>query len=195
MNNQNFSKTDQNRVKRVPDRGHYDRETVYDIIDSALICHVGLVQDGQPIVIPTIHVRQDDRLLLHGATTSRLIQYVEAGKPVCVTITHLDGLVLARSAFHHSMNYRSAVLFGTGQLITDATEEWEAMRQFTNKLVPERWDDARQPNGKELKATSIVAIDLLNGSAKVRVGGPKDDDEDYALPVWAGVLPIETKVW
>ncbi len=185
-----FTKNDLNRVRRVPDRGKYDRETVYKIIDDALICHVGLVQDGQPVVIPTIHARDGDNLLLHGATTSRLIKYAASGEPLCVAITHLDGLVLARSSFHHSMNYRSAVIFGSGRLLDDPHEEFEAMKRFTNKLVPERWEDARKPNAKEIKATSIVSVELASASAKIRVGGPKDDDEDYALSVWAGVLPI-----
>ena len=174
---------------RVPDRGIYDKETIYQIIDEALICHVGLVQDSQPVVIPTLQARYGDNLLLHGATTSRLIQYAQSGREICVAITLVDGLVLARSVFHHSVNYRSVVLFGRGSLAPE-TEKLAYMRHFTNRLLPGRWDDARQPNEQELKATTVVSIPIELASAKVRVGPPKDDAEDYALPVWAGVLPI-----
>ena len=185
-----FPKAERNQVVRVPKRGHYDRETVYVVIDASLICHVGLVDDGQPFVIPTIHARDGDRLLLHGATTSRLLNHVEAGHPLCVTATQLDGLVLARSVFHHSMNYRSAVVFGSGYLLPNA-EKLVALERFTEKLVPGRWADARQPSPKELKATTVVAVDIETASAKVRTGPPTDDEEDYTLDVWAGVLPLK----
>ena len=184
-------KTARNRVVRVPDRGHYDRETVYAVIDEALVCHVAFVQDGLPFVIPTLHARDGDRLLLHGATTSRLIQHVAAGQEVSVAMTLVDGLVLARSVFHHSVNYRSAVLFGRGELVEDGGK-MAALERFTEKLVPGRWADARRPNPVELKATAVVAIPIDLASAKIRTGGPKDDPEDYALPVWAGVVPMET---
>ena len=189
-----FEKTPLNRVKRVPDRGAYDAETVYEILDAGLVCHVGLVQDNQPIVIPTLYARQDDSILLHGATTSRLIQYAASGKPLGITVTHIDGIVLARSVFHHSMNYRSVVVFGSGHLVDDMDEKTEAMRLFTEHIMPGRWDDVRQPNGVEMKATSIVAVPIDSASAKIRTGGPKDEDEDYALPIWAGVLPLTTEV-
>ncbi len=185
-----FQTTEHNRVVRVPDRGHYDRATIYPIIDEALICHVSFVQDGRPFVIPTLHAREGDRLLLHGATTSRLIRHVAAGNEVSVAMTLVDGLVLARSVFHHSVNYRSVVLFGRGELAGD-DEKMAQLERFTEKLIPGRWADARQPNAKELKATAVVAIPIDLASAKVRTGGPHDDAEDYALPVWAGVLPIE----
>lgn len=187
-----FQVTDLNRVKRIPKRGAYDKETVYAIVDDALICHVGMIEEGRPVVIPTIHARDGDNLLLHGASTSRMLNHVGAGHDICVTVTHLDGLVLARSVFHHSMNYRSAVLFGKGALIEDADEKMKALEIFTEKLIPGRWDDARQPTPNESKATHIVSVPIDLASAKVRVGPPGDDDEDYSLDVWAGVLPMRT---
>ncbi|MEM7535154.1 MAG: pyridoxamine 5'-phosphate oxidase family protein [Chloroflexota bacterium] len=188
-----FAKTDLNRVKRIPNRGAYDKETIYGIVDDSLICHVGMVnEDGQPIVIPTIHARQGDNILLHGASTSRLLKHVGAGHDICITVTHIDGLVLARSVFHHSMNYRSAVMYGKGRFITDLDEKMEALEVFTEKLIPGRWADARPPTPNEAKATHIVAVPIDSGSAKVRAGQPVDDEEDYALDVWAGVLPMRT---
>ena len=189
-----FERTKRNRVVRMPERGHYDRESVYGIIDEALLCHVGFAPEGQPFVIPTLHARLGDRLLLHGATTSRLLKHVQAGHPVCVTMTILDGLVLARSSFHHSVNYRSVVLFGQGALITDPDEKMAALAAFTDRMMPGRWDDAREPNRKEFKATAVVALPIDSASAKVRVGPPKDDAEDMDLPVWAGVVPIRQVV-
>lgn len=184
-----FTPTDKNRVRRMPTRGAYDTATIYPIVDAALICHVGLVQDGEPVVIPTLHARRGDEILLHGATTSRLMQYAAAGHPLCLTMTLVDGLVLARSVFHHSVNYRSAVLFGRGQLVPD-DQKLAYLAHFTEKLLPGRWDDVRAPNAAEFKATAVVAVTIESASAKVRTGPPKDDEEDYALPVWAGVLPI-----
>lgn len=188
-----FPKTSQNRVRRVPDRGAYDKATIYPIVDAALICHVGLVEEGQPIVIPTLHARQGDTILLHGATTSRLMRYAASGAPLCITVTHVDGLVLARSVFHHSANYRSAVLFGHGTMVEDEAAKMDALEAFTEKLIPGRWDDARIPNTTELKATMVVAMPIESASAKVRTGPPKDDEEDYALDVWAGVVPLRTE--
>lgn len=187
-----FSAVDRNRVKRVPERGQYEKEDVYAILDAALICHVAFIQDDQPFVIPTLHARDGDRLLLHGATTSRLIKHVTAGNEVSIAVTLVDGLVLARSVFHHSVNYRSAVIFGRGRQLDDAGK-MDALARFTEKLVPGRWDDARLPNSTELKATAVVAVPIDLASAKVRTGGPKDDAEDYALPVWAGVVPMTTR--
>ena len=184
-----FTKTDKNRVRRMPNRGAYDKATIYPIVDGALLCHVGLVRDGEPVVIPTLHARQGDTILLHGASTSHLMQYAAAGHPLCLTMTLVDGLVLARSVFHHSVNYRSAVLFGRGQRVAEA-EKMEALAYFTEKLIPGRWADARQPTPTEMKATTIVAVTIESASAKIRTGPPKDDEEDYALPIWAGVLPI-----
>lgn len=188
-----FEVTKQNRVSRVPDRGRYDTETIYKIIDEALICHVGLVQNDQPVVIPTLHARNGNSILLHGATKSRLITYAESGKNICVTITLVDGLVLARSVFNHSMNYRSVVLFGRGEPVPDA-DKMACLKHFTDRLLPGRWDDARQPNEQELKATTIVSIPIELASAKIRVGPPQDETDDYDLPVWAGVLPIKQQL-
>lgn len=191
---ENYDVGQRNRVRRVPDRGKYDKETVFKIVDDALICHVGFVVDGRPFVIPTLHGRVGDDLLLHGATSSRLMRHMAAGNEVCITVTHVDGLVLARSAFHHSVNYRSAVLFGRGRLLEGDQAKLEALQAFMERLLPGRWDDSRPPNRKELKATSVIAVPIDEGSAKVRNGPVKDDEEDYALPYWAGVLPLRTAV-
>jgi nitroimidazol reductase NimA-like FMN-containing flavoprotein (pyridoxamine 5'-phosphate oxidase superfamily) len=189
-----FAKTAQNRVRRMPDRGAYDKATLYPIVDEALICHVGLLEEAQPIVIPTLHARDGDQILLHGATTSRLLRYATTGAPLCITVTLVDGLVLARSIFHHSVNYRSAVLFGRGTLIEGDAAKLVALERFTEKLIPGRWHDARQPNAIELKATAVVAVTIESASAKIRTGPPKDDEEDYALDVWAGVVPLHQSV-
>ena len=181
-------------MRRRPERGAYDKATIYPIVDEALICHVGLVEAGQPVVIPTLHARIDDQILLHGATTSRLLKHAASGAPLCVTVTHVDGLVLARSVFHHSANYRSAVLFGQGTLVEDEDEKMAALAAFTEKLIPGRWDDARIPNAVELKATAVVAMEIESASAKIRTGPPKDDEEDHELDVWAGVLPFAQQI-
>jgi nitroimidazol reductase NimA-like FMN-containing flavoprotein (pyridoxamine 5'-phosphate oxidase superfamily) len=186
-----FSKNNKNTIKRLPKRGQYDRETIYQILDEALICHVGFVQDGQPYVIPINFARVDDTIVLHGAKASRLLKHIEAGQPVCVETTIVDGLVLARSAFHHSVNYRSVVVFGTGRLILEEQEKRHALEAVTEHLVPGRWKEARLPSAKELNATSVVSIRIDEASAKVRVGPPVDEEEDYVLPVWAGVLPLQ----
>ena len=188
----NFEKADLNRIRRLPKRGHYDKATIYPIIDDALICHVGLIHEGRPVVIPTIHARIGDDIYIHGASTSRLMNHSGEGNPLCITITHLDGLVLARSAFNHSMNYRSAVLYGEGSFISNDDEKMNALEAFTEKLVPGRWDDARQPNAKELKATHVVKIPIELASAKIRTGDPGDDKPDYELDVWAGVMTMKT---
>jgi nitroimidazol reductase NimA-like FMN-containing flavoprotein (pyridoxamine 5'-phosphate oxidase superfamily) len=186
-----FSRTDRNRIKRLPKRGHYDRQTIHGILDEALICHVAFVEKGQPYVIPTNFARVEDRIILHGAKASRLLKHVEAGHPVCIEATIVDGLVLARSVFHHSVNYRSVVVFGKGRLIKDEQEKLTALQAVTEHLIPGRWQEARLPNRKELNATSVVAIDIDEASAKVRVGPPIDEQEDYSLLVWAGVLPLQ----
>jgi hypothetical protein len=185
-----FELTPRNKVKRLAERGKYDKATIYPIVDEAFICHVGFVQDGQPFVIPTIHARHEDTIFFHGAKASRLLKHIEAGHPLCVTVTLLDGLVMARSVFHHSMNYRAAVLYGRGQVIEEPAEKLAALRTVSEAIMPGRWDDARQPTRKELKATTVVAMPIESASAKTRSGPPGDDDEDYALPVWAGVVPI-----
>lgn len=189
-----FEKTPHTRIRRMPERGHYDRETIYSIVDEALICHAGFVDEGRPFVIPTIHARMGDTLVLHGAKASRMLKHAQAGHEFCITVTLLDGLVMARSVFHHSMNYRSAVMFGAGRLIENEGERWEAMRLLTEHIMPGRWADARKPNATELSATTMVAIDIEQASAKIRTGPPGDDDEDYALDVWAGVLPITSHI-
>ena len=186
-----FAKTEKTSIKRLPKRGHYDRETIYRILDEALICHVGFAEAGQPFVIPTNFARIDDTIVLHGAKASRLLKHVEAGHPVCVEVTIVDGLVLARSVFHHSVNYRSAVVFGRGRLVTDVQEKLAALEAVTEHIVPGRWKEARLPNQKELNATSVVSIRIDEASAKVRLGPPVDEEEDYTLPVWAGVLPLQ----
>lgn len=186
-----FKKSTKTRINRLPKRGHYDRETIYAILDEALICHVGFVEDGQPYVIPINFARMDDKIILHGAKASRLLKHIEAGHPVCVEATIVDGLVLARSVFHHSVNYRSVVLFGTGHAIEEEQEKMAALEAVTEHLIPGRWKEARLPNPNEMKATRVVAIQIDEASAKVRVGPPVDEEEDYALPVWAGLLPLQ----
>ena len=186
-----YNKTEKNRIRRLPQRGHYDRETIYQILDEALICHVGFVQDNQPYVIPINFARVEDTIVLHGAKASRLLKHIEAGHPVCVEATIVDGLVLARSVFHHSVNYRSVVLFGRGRLIADEEEKLAALEAVTEHLIPGRWKEARLPSQKELNATSVVSIQIDEASAKVRVGPPVDEEEDYTLPVWAGILPLQ----
>ena len=183
-------KNQRSRIKRLPKRGHYDRETIYRILDEALICHVGIVEHGQPFVIPINFARTGDSIVLHGAKASRLLKYIEGGNPVCVEATIVDGLVLARSVFHHSMNYRSVVLFGTGRIVEDELEKMAALEAITEYLIPGRWKEARLPDRKEMNATLVVSIKIDEASAKVRVGPPIDDEEDYDLPVWAGVLPL-----
>jgi nitroimidazol reductase NimA-like FMN-containing flavoprotein (pyridoxamine 5'-phosphate oxidase superfamily) len=187
-----FTPTDRTQVKRLPKRGNYDRETVYSILDTAFVCHVGFSVDGQPFVIPTNYGRSGDTLYLHGSAASRMLNTLSGGVPVCVTVTHVDGLVLARSAFHHSVNYRSVVILGKAQLVEDPAEKMEALRIFTEHVMKGRWNDVRIPTEQELKATTVLSVPLEEVSAKVRTGGPIDDEPDYALPVWAGVLPLET---
>jgi nitroimidazol reductase NimA-like FMN-containing flavoprotein (pyridoxamine 5'-phosphate oxidase superfamily) len=186
--------SDRTRVRRVPQRGAYERETVEAILDETLVSHVGFVHEGQPVVIPTLHARLGDRLYLHGSAASRMLRRLANGVPVCATATLVDGLVLARSAFHHSVNYRSVVVFGTATLIESGDETAKALELFTEKLVPGRWADVRPPTRQELKGTKVLGLPLDEASAKVRTGPPIDDDEDYDLPVWAGVLPLATQV-
>jgi uncharacterized protein len=187
-----FTPTERTQVKRLPKRSKYDQETVYQILDSAFVCHVGFNLDGQPYVIPTNYGRSGNALYLHGSAASRMLRTLSEGVPVCVTVTHVDGIVLARSAFHHSVNYRSVVILGTARLVTDPAEKMEALRIFTDHVMKGRWDDVRRPTEQELKATSVLSLALEEVSAKVRTGGPIDDEGDYSLPVWAGVLPLET---
>lgn len=189
-----FSINRRNQIRQLTKRGQYDKAAVYDIIDEGFICHVGFTEGDQPFVIPFLYARMDDSLVLHGAPSSRLIKHCQSGKPVCIAITLLDGLVLARAVFHHSLNYRSVVLFGKGHTIDGEDEKLQALRVLTEHLAPGRWDDARQPNPQELNATVVVSIPIESASAKIRTGPPSDDDADYALPVWAGVLPIKQQM-
>jgi len=189
-----FQPTERTQVKRLPKRGSYDRETVHAILDAGFVCHVGFSVDGQPYVIPTNYGRAGEMLYLHGSAASRMLRRLSEGVPVSVTVTHVDGIVLARSAFHHSVNYRSVVILGTARLVEAPTEKMEALRVFTEHVMKGRWGDVRQPTEQELKATTVLAVPLEEVSAKVRTGGPNDDEPDYDLPVWAGVVPLETAV-
>src|SRR5438105_4768692 len=184
-------KTRRTTVKRLPKRGVYDRRAIHAILDEALICHVAFVHDGQPYAIPTGFARDGDTLFVHGSPASRMLKSLAAGVPVCVTVTLLDGMVVARSAFHSSMNYRSVVILGTATPLTDPERKLRAMRALVDHLIPNRWDDLRPITEKELKATVVLEIPLTEASAKVRTGGPLDDEEDYALAIWAGVIPFE----
>lgn len=183
-------RTKKTEVRRMPERGAYDRETVHAILDEGFICHVGFVFEGSPFVIPTGYGRDGDRLLIHGSAASRMLRVLSAGAEACITVTLVDGLVLARSAFHHSMNYRSVVVLGKGTLIDQPEAKMEALRLVTERLVPGRWDGVRQPTAQEMKGTTVISFSIAEASAKVRIGPPKDDAEDYALPTWAGVLPL-----
>ncbi len=185
-----FAPTERTTLKRLPKRGEYDRERVYAILDEAFICHVGFVVEGRPVVIPTGYGRLNEVLYIHGSAASRMLRTLSEGIEVCVTVTLIDGLVLARSAFHHSFNYRSVVVFGRARVVTDEAEKMTALRAFTEHVIPERWDDVRKPNESEMKATTVLALPLVEASAKIRTGPPIDDEEDHALPVWAGVLPL-----
>jgi nitroimidazol reductase NimA-like FMN-containing flavoprotein (pyridoxamine 5'-phosphate oxidase superfamily) len=185
-----FSPTERTRVVREPHRGSFDRETIYKILDEGFVCHVGFSVKHQPYVIPTMFARVGDAIYFHGSAASRMLRELSAGLAVCVTVTLIDGLVLARSVFNHSMNYRSVVALGQATLVSDPDEKLSALRAFTEKILPGRWEDARQPNAKELKATSILKLPLSEVSAKMRTGPVQDDEEDYALPLWAGVLPL-----
>jgi len=188
-----FTPTARTQVKRLPKRASYDKGQVYSILDEGRVCHVGFVVDGQPYVIPTGYARVDDQVYIHGSAASRMLRVLDEGVLVCVTVTRVDGLVLARSAFHHSVNYRSVVVLGRARLVTDPAEKLQALRSFTNHLVPGRWEEVRPPNEQELKATSVLALPLAEVSAKVRTGPPIDDEEDYLRPIWAGVVPIRTE--
>ena len=181
------------RVVREPHRAVYDRETVYRILDAAFLCHIGFVVDGQPYVIPTSFGRKDANLYIHGSAASRMLRNLQGGVPVCVTVTLLDGLVLARSVFNHSMNYRSVVVLGKATLVEDPAEKLEALRTLSEHIIPGRWADARQPNERELKQTSVLRLPIEEFSAKVRTGPPIDDEEDYSFPTWAGIVPLEMK--
>ena len=188
-----YTPTSRTQVKRLPKRAVYDHAQVCAILDEGFICHVGFVVEGQPYVIPTGYARSGGQIYIHGSAASRMLRELGQGAQLCVEVTLVDGLVLARSAFHHSMNYRSVVVLGQARLVTDVEEKTAALACFTNHIVPGRWDEVRQPTEAELKGTTVLALALDEVSAKVRTGPPIDDEEDYALPVWAGVVPLRIK--
>src|SRR5665213_955012 len=191
---ENYPPTSRTKIGRLPKRAVYDKAQVHAILDEGFLCHVGFIVDGQPYVIPTGHVRDGEQIYLHGSAASRMLRTLDQGVEVCVTVTLVDGFVLARSVFHHSMNYRSVVILGTARLLTERSEKLRALRCFTNHIVPGRWEEARQPTEQELKSTSVLALPLEEVSAKIRTGPPIDDEEDYSLPIWAGVVPIRLQV-
>ena len=188
-----FTPNPRTRVKRLHERGHYDRETVYGILDAGVVCHVGYVIDGQPYVTPTSYWRHGDRLYWHGSSASRMLRHLKGEVPVCVEVTHFDGFVLARSGFHHSINYRSVMAFGRAQLVSD-DDKLGALEAFVERLFPGRWSELRPPTAQEIKATTVLRMVLHEVSDKVRTGPPQDDEDDYALPIWAGVLPLESRL-
>jgi len=185
-----FAPTERTQILREPQRAVYDRAAIYEILDEGFVCHIGFTADSQTYVIPTMYARVADFLYFHGSAASRMLRNLSNGLSVCITVTLTDGLVLARSVFNHSMNYRSVVALGTATLVDDPAEKLDVLHAFTEKILPGRWNDARQPNEKELKATSILKLPLTEISAKVRVGPVEDDADDYALPVWAGIVPL-----
>ena len=186
-------KTDKTKVKRAPKRGHYDQKTIYKILDDDFICQVGFVYNGYPVVIPTIYGRKDNFVYFHGASVSRMLVTMEEGIPISINITQTDGIVMARSAFHHSLNYHSVTVFGQAELVTDPIERMEALKIVSDQIIPGRWEEARLPNVKELKATKVLKLDIGEASAKIRTGPPSDEKADYELDIWAGVIPIEKK--
>ena len=188
-----YTPTARTRVTREPHRGVYDREAAYQILDEGFICHVGFIVDNQPFVIPTSYGRAGDNLYIHGSAASRMLRSMDQGIPVCVTVTLLDGLVLARSVFNHSMNYRSVVVLGTAVAVEDPAEKLKALHALSEHILPGRWADVRQPNDKELKATLVMRLPITEFSAKIRQGPPIDDEEDYSFPTWAGVVPLKMK--
>jgi uncharacterized protein len=185
-----ISPTDRTVLKRLPQRGSFEREQINQILDEGIVCHVGFVIDGQPVVIPTGYGRVDENLIIHGSQASRMLRALKQGIDVCVTVTLIDGLVLARSAFHHSMNYRSVVIFGRARLIEDEQEKIDALRALSDHIVPGRWNEVRGPNERELQQTTVLSLPLTEASAKIRTGPPLDDEEDYQLNVWAGTIPL-----
>ena len=182
--------TPKSKVKRVPKRGHYDKETIYSILDKEFMCHVGFVHNGYPVVIPTLYGREDDKIYLHGSTASRMIRNLQEGVPVSICVSRVNGLVLARSAFHHSANYESVVLFGSAKLIDENEQKLHALKVVSDNVLMGRWEEVRQPNDKELKGTAVLEVTIEEASAKIRTGGPVDEKEDYDLDIWAGEVPF-----
>ena len=189
-----YPPTQRTKVRRLSKRAVYDKAQVHAILDEGFLCHVGFTQDSQPFVIPTLYARSGETLYMHGSGASRMLKTLAQGVDVCLTVTLVDGYVLARSAFHHSMNYRSVTVLGRARLVAEQAEKMEALRLITDHIVPGRWDEVRGPNELEMKQTVVLALPLEEVAAKVRMGPPADDDEDYALPIWAGVVPIHTQL-
>lgn len=189
-----YSVSKKNKVRQLREKATYDKETVHSILDSAMLAHVAFVEDGQPVVVPMLFGRQDETLFLHGARKARVIRLLASTGTACLNVTHVDGLVFARSAFNSSMNYRSATVFGRARLVEDETEKLRALRVISECTMPGRWDELREPLVNEVKMTGVIALDIEAASAKVATGMPKDEDEDYAIPVWAGVLPLESRL-
>ncbi len=185
--------TQRTKIRRVPQRGQYECQVIYDILDEGLVCHVGFAVDNQPFVIPTAYGRIGDKLYIHGSPASRMLRSLQNAIEVCVTVTLLDGLVLARSAFHHSMNYRSVIIFGTAAIVENSEEKLAALHAFTEHVMSGRWAEVRPPSHQELQGTLVLSLPLDEASAKVRTGPPVDDEADYNLPIWAGVLPLQQK--
>jgi len=186
-------KTDKTKVKRIPKRGAYDKDTIYRILDNDFVCQIGFVYNNYPVVIPTIYGRKDDKLFFHGASVSRMLQTMEKGVQVSINVTKTNGLVLARSAFHHSLNYESVTIFGNATLVENDKDKIDALRVITDQIIPERWNEVRLPNKKELNVTKVLQLKITEASAKIRDEGVGDDKEDYDLDIWAGIIPIETK--
>jgi uncharacterized protein len=186
-----FPQTDRTKLKRLPKRGHFDRETVYSVLDEGFICHVGFTVDGQPFVIPTGYARAGDKLYIHGSQASRMLRSLAGEIDACATVTIVDGLVLARSAFHHSMNYRSVLILGRASLVDDPVEKYDALLALSEHIVRGRWADVREPTEQEMVQTTVLKLPIEEASAKIRTGPPLDDEEDYALPIWAGVVPLK----
>src|SRR5437764_15139058 len=190
MNQIVLEQTERTKIHRLPDRGRYDRDTIHAILDEALSCHVGFIVEGRPVVIPTIHARIENYIYVHGSPAAGMLRTLRGGVDACVTVTLLDGLVLARSAFHHSMNYRSVVVFGRAEDVVDRDEKLRVLTALVEHVCRGRSADARRPNEKELTQTLVLRVPIAEASAKIRTGPPKDDEEDYTLPIWAGVLPL-----
>ena len=187
-----MSFSDKTKVKRAPKRGFYDSETIYKILDKDFICQIAFVHNGYPVIIPTIYGREKDHIYIHGATVSRMLVELEKGFLISVNVTQTNGIVLARSAFHHSLNYQSATIFGMAELVTNDEERYNALKIISDQIIPNRWEEVRLPNKKEMTATKIIKIPITEASAKIRTGPPVDDKPDYDLPIWAGVIPIKT---
>jgi nitroimidazol reductase NimA-like FMN-containing flavoprotein (pyridoxamine 5'-phosphate oxidase superfamily) len=185
-----ISPTARTTLKRLPKRGVFERQRIYEILDEGFVCHLGFSVDGRPFVVPTGYGRSGEMLFIHGSAASRTLRTLAASVEVCVTVTIVDGLVLARSAFHHSMNYRSVMIFGTASVVQDDCEKMRALRAFSDHIIPNRWNDVREPNDSELKKTLVLRLPLVEASAKIRNGPPLDDGSDYELPIWAGEIPL-----